>query len=474
MSAVLPTGSALVPPRAATGDAAAIPALDPIPAPAAQPVAPAASTPVRPAAAAGDAGVTDTLTPPLPRFAQIEPIGRCNLACRMCTVNDRGDEVAELPFERFVELIDQMPTLQELHLQGLGEPMLHPRFFDMVELAAARGIRVSANTNLTLLTESRARRCVTSGLAALSVSLDGASAGVYESIRLKASFAKVLRNLDRLVAARRQAGSALHIRGVMVLMRHNLAELLALIELLHRHGVPELLVQRLSSDLTQPDLPRRYIPIRDYVAHAELSDADLPQAAQVFEQSRALARRLGLKLCLPKLQPAAAASERGASIGSIGAMASPAAAPLAATASAAAPPAAPASAAAPAVAASGSSPASSPTRPAGPRCTWPWDQLYLTAAGELLPCCMVATADRASFGKVFAQAAGQGASPPAAAQAASPLAAPGAASSPAAAQASTGLLDRWHGSTAQAFRQALGTDQPPAVCRSCALYHGTF
>ncbi|MCH2242805.1 MAG: radical SAM protein [Aquabacterium sp.] len=341
----------------------------------------------------------------------------------MCTVNDRGDEVAELPFERFVELIDQMPGLQELHLQGLGEPMLHPRFFDMVELAAARGIRVSANTNLTLLTEARARRCVTSGLAALSVSLDGASAGVYESIRLKASFAKVLRNLDRLVAARRQAGSALHIRGVMVLMRHNLAELPALIELLHRHGVPELLVQRLSSDLTQPDLPRRYIPIRDYVAHAELSDADLPQAAQVFEQSRALARRLGLKLCLPKLQPAAAASERGASIGS---MASPAAAPPAATASAAALPAAPASAAAPAVAASGSSPASSSTRRAGPRCTWPWDQLYLTAAGELLPCCMVATADRASFGKVFAQAAGQGASPPAAAQAASPPAAPGA------------------------------------------------
>lgn len=379
----------------------------------------------------------------------------------MWTVNDRGDEVAELPFERFVELIDQMPGLQELHLQGLGEPMLHPRFFDMVELAAARGIRVSANTNLTLLTEARARRCVTSGLAALSVSLDGASAGVYESIRLKASFAKVLCNLDRLVAARRQAGSALHIRGVMVLMRHNLAELPALIELLHRHGVPELLVQRLSSDLTQPDLPRRYIPIRDYVAHAELSDADLPQAAQVFEQSRALARRLGLKLCLPKLQPATAASERGASIGS---MASPAAAPPAATASAAAP----------AVAASGSSPASSSTRRAGPRCTWPWDQLYLTAAGELLPCCMVVTADRASFGKVFAQAAGQGASPPAAPQAASPPAAPAASNSPAAAQASTGLLDRWHGPTAQAFRQALGTDQPPAVCRSCALYHGTF
>ncbi len=47
--------------------------------------------------------------PALPRFAQIEPIGRCNLACRMCPVNERGDEVAELSIERFRELLDQMP-----------------------------------------------------------------------------------------------------------------------------------------------------------------------------------------------------------------------------------------------------------------------------------------------------------------------------------------------------------------------------
>src|SRR5256714_2956807 len=93
-----------------------------------------------------------TLTPALPRFAQIEPVGRCNLACKMCTVNERGDEVAELSLARFTALLDQLPGLAELHLQGLGEPMLHAAFFDMVELATSRGIRVSANTNPTLPT----------------------------------------------------------------------------------------------------------------------------------------------------------------------------------------------------------------------------------------------------------------------------------------------------------------------------------
>src|SRR2546423_14508082 len=92
------------------------------------------------------------MTPELPRFAQIEPVGRCNLACKMCTVNERGDEVAELSLARFTDLLDQLPGLAELHLQGLGEPMLHAAFFDMVELATSRGIRVSANTNPTLPT----------------------------------------------------------------------------------------------------------------------------------------------------------------------------------------------------------------------------------------------------------------------------------------------------------------------------------
>jgi len=322
------------------------------------------------------------LAPPLPRFAQIEPVGRCNLACRMCTVNERGDAVGELSLERFRALLDQMPGLEELHLQGLGEPMLHPQFFEMVALAAARGIRVSANSNLTLLTPARAQACVSSGLAALSVSLDGASAPVYESIRRKASFAKVLRNLGRLVQARDEAGSPLHVRLVMVLMRANLHELPALVRLAHAHRVPELLVQRLSSDLGQPDLPARYIPIKQYVDGAQLQQPDLDKARAVFDDARALAHTLGLTLHLPRL-----------------------AAP-----------------------------------PQGGRCDWPWTQLYITAAGELLPCCMVATADRASFGNVFDE----------------------------------GLPARWHSEAARSFRAALAGPTPPAVCRSCALYHGTF
>jgi radical SAM protein with 4Fe4S-binding SPASM domain len=195
-----------------------------------------------------------------------------------------------------------------------------------------------------------------------------------------------VRYLGRLVDARDAAGSTLHVRGVMVLMRGNVAELPALVELLHAYRVPELLVQRLSNDLADPGLPSRYIPIRDYVQTAELHDADLPAVHAAFAQARTRAATLGVTLHLPKLDDAA------------------------------------------------------PARPAVRGCSWPSEQLYVTAAGELLPCCMVATADRASFGNVF----------------------------------DGGLAARWHGSVAQGFRAALASDAPPAVCRSCALYRGTF
>src|SRR3954465_1304575 len=127
----------------------------------------------------------------LPKFLQVEPVGQCNLRCQMCPIQFRQDgpphgPPAFMEFSTFTRLVDELPDLEELQLQGLGEPMMHPRFFDMVRHASSRGIRVSTNSNLTLLNATRAERCVSSGLAMLHASLDAASAEVYERIRVRA------------------------------------------------------------------------------------------------------------------------------------------------------------------------------------------------------------------------------------------------------------------------------------------------
>jgi MoaA/NifB/PqqE/SkfB family radical SAM enzyme len=122
-----------------------------------------------------------TAAPPLPRFLQLEPVGQCNLRCQMCPIQFRRDgppygPPAFMAFETFRSVLEEFEDLEELHLQGLGEPMMHPRFFEMVEYATARGVSVSTNSNCTLLNAGRAERCVESGLHDLHISLDGATA----------------------------------------------------------------------------------------------------------------------------------------------------------------------------------------------------------------------------------------------------------------------------------------------------------
>ena len=330
---------------------------------------------------------------PLPQYVQIEPVGQCNLRCRMCPVQFRDDgppgPSAFMPFDRFCSLIEQFDALTELHLQGLGEPLLHPRFFDMVRHASERGIRVSTNTNMTVMTPEQAAQCVSSGLHTMHVSLDGASAASYEAIRVRARFDKVLRNLRRLMAARAAAGSELpHVGLVAVAMRQNIEELPQLLRLAHAEGVRSVSVQHLCHDFGEESLPARYRPMRRFIDEQTLLGEERARVEAVFDAARAEAERLGVALRLPRLEPRLHASDV----------------------------------------------------PGPQRCDWPWRGAYVSYDGKAMPCCMVATPDRIHFGDMARES----------------------------------VVKVWNNAAYRDFRAQLSSATPPAVCRSCAVYKGTF
>ncbi len=286
----------------------------------------------------------------LPEFVQIEPVGQCNLKCRMCPVVLRDEKPpAFMPLDDFRGLIDQFPDVKELHLQGLGEPLLHPRFFDMVRYAAGRGIRVSTNTNLTALSPRRAEELVQSGLACLHVSLDAADAAAYEYIRIGARFDKVLRNLRWVMQAKEKLASASpEVRLVAVAMRRNLEQLPDLVRLAHAEGVHWLSVQHLAHDFSESSLPAKYRPMRQFVDGETLLNEDPARVQRWFAEARAVAAALGVTLRLPNAVPN--------------------------------------------------------PRPEGltgrERCDWPWRGAYIAFSGEAMPCCMVATPDRVNIGSM--------------------------------------------------------------------------
>lgn len=79
---------------------------------------------------------------PLTRIHQIEPSSRCNLRCRYCPhpkMQRPKDDMEMSVFERTMEWVEYFvaqpdSNQTELSLTGLGEPLLHPNFVDMVKL----------------------------------------------------------------------------------------------------------------------------------------------------------------------------------------------------------------------------------------------------------------------------------------------------------------------------------------------------
>jgi MoaA/NifB/PqqE/SkfB family radical SAM enzyme len=289
---------------------------------------------------------------PTPSYVQIEPVGVCNLRCQMCPISFREDRPVHgsrryMDFDLYTRLVDEFENLQNLHLQGLGEPMLHPQFFEMVEYAAARGIHVTINTNMTQLTPAKAERCVTSGLEGLFFSIDGATAETYEAIRVHSSFAKVLANLELLIDTKRRLASRTpQLKLVMVLMRQNLAELPDLVRLAHRFGLDEVFGQQISHDFGDGGFSERYRPLHEYVDEQSLLYEDLERVQAVFSEARQVAAELGVRLRLPPARPK-------------------------------------------------SLPADTPGRD---RCNWPWTGAYISYQGYAMPCCMVASPDQVNLG----------------------------------------------------------------------------
>jgi radical SAM protein with 4Fe4S-binding SPASM domain len=328
------------------------------------------------------------LTPPLPGALQVEVTSACNLRCAMCLVRYRppvNKLAGALPLDLYRRLLDEVPPLRRLTLQGLGEPLLSPYLLDMVRLAKGRGIAVGFNSNATLLTRAKADALVAEGLDWLHVSLDGARAGTFEAIRDGADFDKVVGNLAGLVAAKRAAGGDRPwLRVVFVAMRRNVAELPELVELMGRVGVQEVRVQNLAHDFADTPDDGPYREIRDYTAAEALwTSADQAAAASAFAQARTAADAHGLHLRLPHLAADAA----------------------------------------------------------GGRCTWPWDAAYVTSAGIVQPCCMVMGDDRVALGDLN----------------------------------EAPFPSIWAGVAYREFRARLASDDnPPDVCRGCALYQHTF
>ena len=182
--------------------------------------------------------------PFLPWSLDIEPTVACNLRCIMCPSDKIREQrkVRNMSFESFKKVIDSIPTLMKVTVQGLGEPLLAPDFFNMVNYANQKDIAVTTTINATFIDEKIAKKVVESGLSRIYISLDGATKETYEKIRRGANFERTLDGIRRLVNTRKLRGKPF-IDLWMLWIGENIYELPRMLDLAIELGVDSLTIQ---------------------------------------------------------------------------------------------------------------------------------------------------------------------------------------------------------------------------------------
>lgn len=164
--------------------------------------------------------------------------GRCIYCPR--ALQEQSWQSHHMTSETFAQLWELMKTSQRVHLQGWGEPLLHPHFFEFVELARRADCQVSTTSCGLYLTETMAEKIVESGIDLMAFSLAGTDNETNAS-RKNVPFTKVAENIQLLQRIRKEK-NAVHLEihlAYLVLASHMeaLKKLPEIMDLWDVHGV---------------------------------------------------------------------------------------------------------------------------------------------------------------------------------------------------------------------------------------------
>ncbi|WP_429886244.1 radical SAM/SPASM family putative metalloenzyme maturase [Geoalkalibacter halelectricus] len=219
----------------------------------------------------------------------VEVTTRCNMECFMCMKQTPESGICEgdLNEATFAALKPAFAHLDALILNGVGEPLLHPRLEEMIAAAKAEmkpSAWVGFQSNGLLLTEQRAQSLVDAGLDRICLSVDAASPELFRKVREGGDIHAVDRALTALENAKRnRPESRLEIGMEFVAMRDNLGELPRAIRWAAERGASFALITHM-------------LPYDEEHAVQAAYPTVTAEALQLFHKWRDIARDQGLDI----------------------------------------------------------------------------------------------------------------------------------------------------------------------------------
>ncbi len=163
-----------------------------------------------------------SVTPPLPPAISVELSTICNLACPECVtgagLSRRKNDFMDYSLAEKISG-ELRSCILSAWLYWQGEPMLHPRFFEIVKLF--RGVNTVISTNGHFLNEENCRQLVESGLDKVIISYDGITPESYAFYRIGGDHSKVTEGIMRLAEINKMSRSPLKIELQFLVHRYN-------------------------------------------------------------------------------------------------------------------------------------------------------------------------------------------------------------------------------------------------------------
>jgi len=269
----------------------------------------------------------------------LEVTNRCNLLCETCPRTfEELEPPADMSWELFTRIVDQVPDIARVVLHGVGEPMLVKALPRMIRYLKDRGVYVLFNTNGTLLSAKKHRELIDTGLDELRVSLDAADAKTFLAVRGKNFFTRIVRNVQEFTTLQRELGiTAPRVSLWLTGLQETVDQLPAFVRLADTMDVREVYLQRLVFDDAGYGMAR---------AESSLFESARGRETSAIEEAQRIAADLGIRL------DASGATEPGLSLQR-----------------------------------------QTQAQPWS-TCRRPWSLMYFTAHGRALPCCIAPFAAR--------------------------------------------------------------------------------
>jgi MoaA/NifB/PqqE/SkfB family radical SAM enzyme len=120
---------------------------------------------------------------PLQRI-HIELTNVCNFDCTFCPKQEMTRHYEYMDFEKVCGIIDEIAEYnmaEKITFHVMGEPFMHPRFFEILDYAARLGVKTGITTNGTYLDEEQAIKLEKVTASQINISLQTPDAESYKT-----------------------------------------------------------------------------------------------------------------------------------------------------------------------------------------------------------------------------------------------------------------------------------------------------